>query len=35
MLTKRKPIHPGELFKEEVLVPLGLTVTQASINRGI
>lgn len=35
MLTKRKPIHPGELFKEEVLVPLGLTVTQASINLGV
>lgn len=23
MLTKRKPVHPGELFKEEVLIPLG------------
>jgi addiction module HigA family antidote len=35
MLTKRKPVHPGSLFKEEVLVPLGLTVTQAAIDLGI
>ena len=35
MLTKRKPVHPGNLFKEEVLVPLGLTVTQAAIDLGI
>ena len=35
MLTKRKPIHPGHLFKEEVLVPLGFTVTQAAIDLGI
>ncbi len=35
MLTKRKPVHPGNLFKEEVLVPLGLTVTRAAIDLGI
>lgn len=35
MLTKRKPVHPGHLFKEEVLVPLGFTVTQASIDLGV
>jgi len=35
MLTKRKPVHPGNLFKEEVLIPLGLTVTQASIDLGV
>jgi len=35
MLNKRKPVHPGSLFKEEVLVPLGLTVTQAAIDLGI
>ena len=35
MLTKRKPMHPGNLFKEEVLVPLGLTVTQAAVNLGV
>jgi addiction module HigA family antidote len=35
MLTKRKPVHPGYLFKEEVLVPLGFTVTQAAVDLGI
>ena len=35
MLTKRKPVHPGHLFKEEVLVPLGFTVTQASMDLGV
>jgi len=35
MLTKRKPVHPGSLFKEEVLIPLGLTVTQAAADLGV
>ena len=35
MLNKRKPVHPGNLFKEEVLVPLGFTVTQAAIDLGV
>ena len=35
MLTKRKPVHPGNLFKEEVLIPLGLTVTQAAVDLGV
>jgi addiction module HigA family antidote len=35
MLTKRKPVHPGNLLKEEVLIPLGLTVTQASEDLGV
>ena len=35
MLTKRKPVHPGELFKEEVLIPLGLTVTHAAEDLGV
>jgi len=35
MLNKRKPIHPGELFKEEVLIPLGLTVTHAAEYLGV
>lgn len=35
MLTKRKPVHPGNLFKEEVLIPLGLTVTQAALDLGV
>ncbi|MCL6086805.1 MAG: HigA family addiction module antitoxin [Actinobacteria bacterium] len=35
MLTKRKPVHPGNLFKQEVLIPLGLTVTQAAADLGV
>jgi len=35
MLTKRKPVHPGELFKEEVLISLGLTVTHAAEDLGV
>jgi addiction module HigA family antidote len=35
MLNKRKPVHPGELFKEEVLIPLGLTVTHAAEDLGV
>jgi addiction module HigA family antidote len=35
MLTKRKPVHPGNLFKEEVLISLGLTVTQADLDLGV
>lgn len=35
MLTKRKPVHPGNLFKKEVLAPLGFTVTRAAIDLGV
>lgn len=35
MLIKRKPVHPGNLLKEEVLIPLGLTVTQAAAVLGV
>lgn len=35
MLRKRKPIHPGNLLKEEVIKPLGLTVTQAAADLGV
>jgi addiction module HigA family antidote len=35
MLTKRKPVHPGQLFKEEVLIPLGMTVTKAALDMRI
>lgn len=35
MLTKRRPVHPGNLFKEEVIIPLGLTVTQAAADLGV
>ncbi len=35
MKNKRKPIHPGVLFKEEVLEPLGMTITEAAKKLGI
>ncbi len=35
MMKKRKPVHPGGLLKEEVLIPLGLTVTKAAIDLGV
>ncbi len=35
MRNKRKPTHPGVLFKEEVLEPLGMTITEAAKNLGI
>lgn len=31
----RRPTHPGELFREEVMNPLGLTVTDAASMLGI
>ncbi len=31
----RKPTHPGEVLLEDILKPLGLTITQASFNLGI
>ncbi len=30
MISKRKPTHPGEVLLEDVLKPLGLTITQAA-----
>lgn len=35
MAIKRKPVHPGVVFKEDVLVPLGLSVTDAASDLGI
>ncbi|SIR01090.1 addiction module antidote protein, HigA family [Alkalispirochaeta americana] len=35
MMTKRKPIHPGLLLKEDVLIPLGLSVTKAAVDLGV
>ncbi len=35
MIKKRKPTHPGVLLYEEVLKPLGLTITQASKDLGV
>jgi addiction module HigA family antidote len=34
MLT-RKPTHPGEVLLEDVIKPLGLTVTKAAKNLGV
>lgn len=35
MMTKRKPTHPGLLLKEDVLIPLGLSVTEAANGLGV
>jgi len=35
MSTKRKPVHPGNVLKEDVLSPLGLTVTKAATDLGV
>ncbi len=35
MNNRRKPTHPGVLLNEEVLKPLGLTITQAAKNLGV
>ncbi|MGM0432457.1 MAG: HigA family addiction module antitoxin [Spirochaetota bacterium] len=35
MTSKRKPVHPGTILKEDVLKPLGLTVTEASAALGV
>jgi len=34
MIT-RKPTHPGEVLLEDVIKPLGLTVTRAAKNLGV
>lgn len=33
--TKRKPTHPGEVFLEDVIKPLGITITDAAKNLNI
>jgi addiction module HigA family antidote len=35
MIRKRKPVHPGNILKEDVLLPLGLTVTEAAADLGV
>ena len=35
MITERKPTHPGEILLEDVLKPIGLTITEAAQNLGI
>lgn len=34
-MTTRRPAHPGELFLEDDMKPLGLTVTEAARNLGV
>ena len=31
----RKPVHPGNVLKEDVIAPLGLTVTEAAEDLGV
>jgi addiction module HigA family antidote len=35
MKRLRKPVHPGKVFFEDVMVPLGLTVSDAAVMMGI
>ncbi len=35
MITKRKPTHPGAILREDILIPLCLTVTDAAKGLGI
>ncbi len=30
MITHRKPTHPGDVLREDVIKPLGLTITEAA-----
>jgi addiction module HigA family antidote len=34
-MVMRNPTHPGEILKELVLAPLGLTVTDAADHLGV
>ncbi|QEN06370.1 addiction module antidote protein, HigA family [Thiospirochaeta perfilievii] len=31
----RKPTHPGTVLKEDVILPLGLTITEAATDLGV
>lgn len=35
MIPKRKPTHPGEVLLEDVIKPLGLTITKAAKDLGV
>lgn len=35
MVGKRKPVHPGEVLNEDVIKPLGLSVTEAAVKLGV
>lgn len=34
MNTRRKPTHPGEILREDIIKPLGITVTEAAKRLG-
>ncbi len=34
-MTERKPTHPGEVLLEDIIKPLGLTITEAAENLGV
>jgi addiction module HigA family antidote len=35
MIGRRKPTHPGKILREDVIKPLGLTVTEAAKHLGV
>jgi len=35
MIGKRKPTHPGKVLSEDVIKPLGITVTEAAKRLGV
>jgi len=35
MKSRRRPTHPGEILREDVIKPLGLTVTEAAKRLGV
>ena len=35
MIGKRKPVHPGEVIREDIINPLGVTVTEAAKCLGV
>ncbi len=35
MMRRRKPTHPGEVLREDVIKPFGLTVTEAAKKLGV
>jgi len=35
MITHRKPTHPGKVVREDIIKPLGLSVTEAAKRLGV
>ena len=35
MYTQRKPTHPGEVLREDVIIPLHLNITEAAKRLGV